>query len=90
MNTNLGLIGTKLGNLQIFTDDGEVRRVTAVQTGPCTVISKRTPERDGYSALQLGFGSKRAKLVAKPQLAALAKAGIEESPRIVREFRLTI
>ena len=63
MNTNPGLIGTKLGNTQIFLDDGEVRRVTAIQAGPCVVVGKRTPDKDGYAALQLGFGNRREKLV---------------------------
>ncbi len=55
MNTNLGLIGKKLGNTQIFNDDGSVTPVTVVEAGPCVVVGKRTPEKDGYSALQLGF-----------------------------------
>ena len=59
MNTNPGLIGTKLGNTQIFLDDGEVRCVTAIKAGPCVVVGKRTPDKDGYAALQLGFGSRR-------------------------------
>lgn len=87
MNSNPGLIGTKLGNTQIFLDDGEVRRVTAIQAGPCVVVSKRTPEKDGYAALQLGFGTKRAKLTNKAQAAVFDKAGIEP-PRVIREFRV--
>ena len=87
MNTNPGLIGTKLGNTQIFLDDGEVRRVTAIKAGPCVVVGKRTPDKDGYSALQLGFGSRRPKLVNKPEAGVFAKAGVD-APRIVREFRV--
>lgn len=87
MNTNPGLIGTKLGKTQIFLDDGEVRRVTAIKTGPCVVMGKRTPEKDGYSALRLGFGTRRAKLVTKPEAGAFKKAGVE-APRVVQEFRV--
>ncbi len=87
MNTNPGLIGTKLGNTQIFLDDGEVRRVTVIKTGPCTVVGKRTPEKDGYSALRLGFGERREKLVTKPEAGAFKKAGVKVS-RVVREFRV--
>ncbi len=87
MNQNLGLIGKKLGNTQIFLEDGEVARVTAIQTGPCVVVGIRTPERDGYAALQLGFGQKREKLVRKPELGAFKKVGQAPS-RVVKEFRL--
>ena len=87
MNTNPGLIGTKLGNTQIFLDDGEVRRVTAIKAGPCVVVGKRTADNDGYSALVLGFGTRREKLVNKPEEGALKKAGVD-APRIIREFRL--
>lgn len=87
MNTNPGLIGTKLGNTQIFLDDGEVRRVTAIKAGPCIVVGKRTPETDGYSALRLGFGTRREKLVPKPEAAALQKVGVDPV-RVIREFRV--
>jgi large subunit ribosomal protein L3 len=87
VNTNPGLIGTKLGNTQIFLEDGEVRRVTAIKAGPCVVLGKRTPDKDGYAALQLGFGSRREKLVNKPEAGAFKKVGVEPS-RIVREFRI--
>ena len=87
MNINPGLIGTKIGKTQIFLDDGEVRRVTAIQAGPCVVIGKRTPDKDGYSALQLGMGKKRDKLVNKAQAKAYANAKVE-APEVVREFRV--
>jgi large subunit ribosomal protein L3 len=87
MNTNLGLIGKKLGNTQIFDADGLVHRVTAIACGPCVVLGKRTVERDGYSALILGFGQKREKSVNKPEAGFFKK--IEQSPaQEVREFRL--
>ncbi len=87
MNTNPGLIGTKLGNTQIFLDDGEVRRVTAIKAGPCVVVGKRTPGKDGYAALQLGFGERREKLVSKPEAGNFKKAKVA-APRVVREFRV--
>jgi large subunit ribosomal protein L3 len=87
MNTNLGLIGKKLGNTQIFMQDGNVARVTVIQVGPCLVVGKRTRENDGYSALVLGFGKKRQKSVSKPLAGFYAKNSIEPA-QVVREFRL--
>ncbi|MEM9730813.1 MAG: 50S ribosomal protein L3 [Myxococcota bacterium] len=87
MNTNPGLIGTKLGNTQIFLNDGEVRRVTVIKAGPCVVVGKRTPDTDGYSALRLGFGTKREKLVNKPEAGNFKKASVDPA-RVVREFRV--
>lgn len=88
MNTNLGLIGKKLGNTQVFLEDGSVRRVTAILTGPCVVLGKRTQDKHGYSALQLGFGEKREKLVKRPQAGFYKKIGLEKAPAVVREFRV--
>ncbi len=87
MNQNLGLIGKKLGNTQVFQEDGEVRRVTAIKVGPCVVLAKRTVEKHGYSALQLGFGEKKDKHVRKPQAGEYTKLGVK-APSIVREFRV--
>lgn len=89
MNTNLGLIGKKLGNTQIFNDDGSVTPVTVVEAGPCVVVGKRTPEKDGYSALQLGFGTRDKRHVNKAQAVAYEKAGVQ-APEVVREFRLPV
>lgn len=87
MNTHPGLIGKKLGNTQIFEDDGNVRRVTVVEVGPCTVLGKRTAEKDGYTALIVGLGEKREKLVNKAEAGFFKKAGQKPS-RVVRELRL--
>ena len=89
MNTNLGLIGKKLGNTQIFDEDGSVARVTAIQVGPCNVLGKRTPERDGYSALIVGFGEKRDKLVNKPEAGFFTKAG-QKPAQTIKEFRMPV
>jgi large subunit ribosomal protein L3 len=87
MNINLGLIGKKLGNTQIFDTEGLVHRVTAIECGPCTVVGQRTLERDGYSALVLGFGQKREKSVNKPDAGLFKKLDQKPAERI-REFRL--
>jgi large subunit ribosomal protein L3 len=88
MNTNVGLVGKKLGNTQIFNADGTVARVTAIQVGPCRVLGKRTLEKDGYSALIVGFGEKREKLLTKAELGFYKKIG-QPAARTVREFRLS-
>ena len=88
MNTNLGLVGKKLGNTQIFNDDGTVTRVTAIQVGPCIVLAKRTEEKDGYTALVLGLGTKREKLVAKPQAGFFKKLG-QPVNRTIKELRVS-
>ena len=87
MNQNLGLIGKKLGNMQVFDEDGTVRRVTVVQVGPCVVLGKRTPEQHGYSALLLGFGEQLEKRVNKP-IAGFYKKLDRKPSRLQREFRL--
>ena len=87
MNTNVGLIGKKLGNTQIFDAEGMVHRVTAIECGPCTVVGRRTEERDGYSAIVLGFGQKREKSVNKPAAGFFKKID-QKAAEIVREFRL--
>ncbi len=87
MNTHPGLIGKKLGNTQVFQEDGNVVRVTVVRVGPCAVLGKRTVEKDGYSALILGFDDAREKHVKKPQVGFFAKTGVA-AKKVVREFRL--
>ncbi|MCP4645581.1 MAG: 50S ribosomal protein L3 [bacterium] len=82
-----GLLGTKLGMTRIFTDDGRWIEVTLVETGPCTVIQRKTTEIDGYEAVQLGYGEKKESKCRKPQRGHFAKA--ETSPkRYLKEFRV--
>jgi large subunit ribosomal protein L3 len=69
------IIGRKLDMTQIFADDGFVYPVTLVQAGPCTVTQVKTPEKDGYSALQIGFGTKKPKKVNRPLKGHLDKVG---------------
>jgi large subunit ribosomal protein L3 len=87
MNQNLGLIGKKLGNTQLFNDDGSVTRVTAIQVGPCRVLAKRTKEKDGYSAVVLGFGERTEKRMTKAEKGFFAKLNQKPTAEI-RELRL--
>jgi len=76
MKRTLGIIGRKLGMTQIFLEDGSVVPVTIVEAGPCPVIQKKTTEKDGYNALQLGFLPKNAQRVNKPLSGHFKKAGV--------------
>ncbi len=71
-----GLLGTKLGMTQLWDANNKVVPVTVIQAGPCVVTQVRTPEQDGYSAVQLGFGGVRAKSVTKPDAGHFEKAGV--------------
>ena len=84
-----GLIGKKLGMTQVYAEKGVLIPVTVIEVGPCVVTGVKTVERDGYSAIQLGFGSRKAKNVTKARKGHLAKAGItgETLPAILREIR---
>ncbi|MFH1808845.1 MAG: 50S ribosomal protein L3 [Pseudomonadota bacterium] len=83
----LGLIGRKLGVTRIYDAEGLVIPVTVVELGPNKVVRKRTQEAHGYSAVQLGFGSKRKSLFNKPELGAFEKLGLEPV-QVLRELRL--
>lgn len=84
----LGLIGKKIGMTQVFADDGTAVPVTAIEAGPCPIVQVKTEERDGYRAVQLGFGSRKPKRARKPGLGHSQKAGLDYVPAVVREFRL--
>ncbi len=71
-----GILGTKLGMTQVFDEAGQVIPVTVVQAGPCVVTSVRTPDRDGYSAVQLGYGEINPRKVTKPVAGLFEKAGV--------------
>ncbi|MEO0246710.1 MAG: 50S ribosomal protein L3 [candidate division WOR-3 bacterium] len=86
-----GLIGRKLGMTQIPTKDGSMTAVTVIEAGPCTVLQGKTVERDGYTAIKLGFGEVPAKKLTKPQLGELKKVlgEREKYPALViKEFRV--
>lgn len=82
-----GILGRKIGMTQIFTDKGLAIPVTVVEAGPCIVVQKKTPEKDGYNAIQIGFGVKRERLFSKPVKGHFAKAGLRPV-RFLRELRV--
>jgi large subunit ribosomal protein L3 len=87
MKRTLGIIGRKLGMTQLFLEDGSVVPATVVEAGPCTVVQKKTREKDGYNALQLGFLPKNDKGVNKPLSGHFKKAGVG-TYECVKEFRV--
>lgn len=87
MALKIGLLGKKLGMTQVFADDGEAISVTVIQTGPCHVVGTRTVERDGYSAIVLGFDEKPLRLATKPEIGSLKESGVKPQ-RFIREIRL--
>ncbi|MDH3627138.1 MAG: 50S ribosomal protein L3 [Acidobacteriota bacterium] len=83
-----GLIGRKIGMTQLFEDNGKVTPVTVIEAGPCVVVQKKTSEKDGYDAVQLGLvDPKAAKKANKPQKGHHEKAGVPPT-RLRREFPL--
>jgi len=82
-----GLIGRKIGMMQYYNAEGNVIPVTVVETGPCVVVQKKDAATDGYTALQVGFGSKKAQRVNKATQGHMAKAG-KGAFQVLREFRL--
>ena len=84
-----GLIGKKLGMTQVYDENGVLIPVTVIEVGPCVVTAVKTVERDGYSAIQLGYGSRKAKNVTKACQGHLAKAGVSGAtlPAVLREIR---
>ncbi len=82
-----GILGKKVGMTQIFTEEGLAVPLTVIEAGPCVVVHKRTPEKDGYSAIQIGFGEKKERLVNKPLKGHFSKSGV--SPlRHLQELRV--
>ena len=83
----IGLIGKKVGMTQFFSEKGEAIPVTVIEAGPCTVTELRTPARDGYHAVQLGFGTNQEKRFARPVLGQFKKRNLPPA-RFLREFRV--
>jgi large subunit ribosomal protein L3 len=81
-----GILGTKLGMTQVFDETGQMVPVTVVQAGPCVVTAVRTPDNDGYSAVQIGFGEIDPRKVTKPVAGLFEKAGVTPR-RYVAEIR---
>ncbi|MCJ8331760.1 MAG: 50S ribosomal protein L3 [Lentisphaeria bacterium] len=84
-----GILGKKVGMTRIFDETGTSVPVTVVEAGPCTILATRTNDADGYSAVQLGFGERKAKNVSKALKGHLKAAGRDENPpAYIREIRL--
>jgi len=83
-----GIIGQKLGMTQLFNEQGRAVPVTVIQAGPCTVVQRKTVDRDGYDAVQLGFGAVRERRVNRPARGHFRRAGVEPL-RTLGELRLT-
>ena len=73
------IIGKKVGMSQIFDENGHVIPVTVIEAGPCVVVQKKTAEKDGYEAVQLGFEDIAERKLSKPELGHLNKAGVARS-----------
>jgi large subunit ribosomal protein L3 len=84
-----GLIGKKIGMTRIFTEEGVAVPVTVVEAGPCPVVQVKTEETDGYRAIQLGFGVRKATRATKAEVGHAGKANLEAAPSILREFAPT-
>ena len=82
-----GLIGKKLGMTSIYDDKGAAVPVTVLEVGPCVVVQRKDEERDGYSAIQLGYAEQKEQRLNKPKLGHYKKAGVE-AHRVLREFRV--
>lgn len=82
-----GLIGRKIGMTQVFSVDGSVVPVTVIETGPCVVVQKKETPKDGYNALQFGFGHRKNQRVNKPGQGHMGKAG-RGAFQVLREFRM--
>jgi len=87
MTLKIGLLVKKIGMTQVFADDGEAVPVTAIQVGPCVVVGTRTKERDGYTAVVLGFDEKPVRLANKAEMGGLKDSGLKPQ-RFIRELRL--
>ena len=82
-----GLIGKKLGMASIYDEAGVAVPVTVIEAGPCVVVQQKTSDKEGYSAVQLGFEDQKEQRMTKPELGHLKKAGVS-AKRILREFRV--
>ena len=84
-----GILGKKLGMTQVYDENGTRIPVTVIEVGPCPVLALRTQDQDGYSAVQLGFGARKAKNTSKAVRGQVRAAGLESTPpAVIREVRL--
>jgi len=82
------IIGKKVGMSQIFDADGKVIPVTVIEAGPCVVVQKKTAEKDGYVAVQLGYEDVGERKLTKPEIGHQKKAGLTEYKKVLKEFAL--
>lgn len=82
------ILGKKIGMTQIFAENGEMLPITVIEAGPCAVVQIKTADKEGYDAVQLGFGDIRDKNVNKPRKGQFAKAGTENA-RVLKEFKVS-
>ena len=82
-----GLLGKKISMTQIFDESGEVIPATVIEAGPCPIVQIKTEDREGYNAVQLGFGAKNEKKLNQPKQGHFKKAGVD-SQRHLREFQV--
>jgi len=83
-----GLIGRKIGMTRIFDDEGIQVPVTVIEAGPCAILQVKSKDSNGTLAVQLGFGSQKAKRTSKAEMGHAAKAGLEAAPKILRDFTM--
>lgn len=83
----VGILGKKLGMSQVFRDDGRIIPVTVIEAGPCNVLQIKTKAKDGYDAVQIGFGEKKEKNLNKPDLGKFKKVNVTPK-RFVREIKM--
>lgn len=83
-----GILGTKIGMTNIFDEEGRAIPVTVVQCGPVFVTQIKTPDKDGYAAVQVGYGNQNDKQLTWPKFGHLKKAGLTKNLRHLREFRV--
>ena len=84
---NKAIIGRKLGMTQLFSQDGKVIPVTVIEAGPCPIVQVKTLERDGYSAVKLGFDQVDEKALNKPEAGLFKKIGVP-AQKVLKEFKL--
>ena len=82
-----GIIGRKVGMTQVFEESGKAIPVTVIQAGPCPIVQLKTKEKDGYQAVQLGFGEQKEGRTNRPKQGHFTKAGVDPA-FVLREFRV--
>jgi large subunit ribosomal protein L3 len=83
------ILGKKIGMTQVYDAQNVLVPVTVVEAGPCPVVQVKTVETDGYNAVQLGFGAQKAKNASKAESSHAKKAGLDSTPRVLNEVRLS-